>query len=271
MNSVSAGVQVQRGLVEIRSIDIGNEAERHRAVAERAQRTIGHLGPQVGPADADIHDVADALAGMSGEFAAAQARGERRHRVQHPVDIGHHIGAIDLDAGVARRAQRHMQNGAAFGGVDYLAGKHRVAPLRHAALVRQPQQQPQRLIRDAVLRVVEEQARPLGREAFGAAGIVGEQRAQMHVLDLRMMRRQRLPGSCVGQRGHRCSPGFRPATLLLASIAPSSSFHDLTKLLAPSDCNCAASAVRSMPALTCAASTASASPPSRASALATLP
>ena len=104
------------------------------------------------------------------------ARGERRHRVQHPVDIGHNIGAVDLDAGSARRAQRNMQNGAAFRGIDYFAGKHRIAPLRHPALVRQPQQQPQRLIGDAVLRVVEEQARTLGREAFRPAGIFGEQR-----------------------------------------------------------------------------------------------
>ena len=171
----------------------------------------------------------------------------------------------------ARRAQRHVQHGAAFRGVDLLAGEHRIAPFRHAALLRQPQQQPQRLIGDAVLRVVEEQARALGREALRPAGIVGEQRAQMHVLDLRMMRRQRLPGWRVGQGGHRRSPRFQARTLLLASIAPSSSCHDFTKPLAPSDCNCAASAVRSMPALACAASTASASPPSRGSAPATLP
>ena len=81
---------------------------------------------------------------------------------------------------------------------------------RHAALFGKPQQQPQRLVGDAVLRVVEEEARTLGREALRPAGIVGEQRAQMHVLDLRMMRRERLPGWRGGQSGHRHSPRFRP-------------------------------------------------------------
>ena len=46
MNSVSAGVQVVRRLAEIGAIDIGDEAESHRPVAERAQRAIGHLRPR---------------------------------------------------------------------------------------------------------------------------------------------------------------------------------------------------------------------------------
>ena len=65
-----------------------------------------------------------------GERAAAQTRGEVRHRVEHLMDVGHHVGAVDLDVGAARRAQRHVQHGAAFGRVDLLAGEHRVAPVR---------------------------------------------------------------------------------------------------------------------------------------------
>ena len=102
--------------------------------------------------------------------------------------------------------KRHVQHGAAFRGVDLLAGEHRVAPLRHAALFGEPQQQPQRLVGDAVLRVVEEQARALGRKALRPARVVGEQLAQMHILDLRMMRGERPPGRRRGQSGHRRSP-----------------------------------------------------------------
>ena len=76
------------------------------------------------------------------EGAAAQTRRESRHRVQHLMDIRHHVGAVDLDARSARRAQRHVQHRAAFRGVDLLAGEHRIAPLRHAAFFGQPQQQP---------------------------------------------------------------------------------------------------------------------------------
>ena len=42
--------------------------------------------------------------------AAAQPRGEVGHRVQHLVDVRHHIGAIDLDA--ASRAARATQHAA---------------------------------------------------------------------------------------------------------------------------------------------------------------
>ena len=157
--------------------------------------------------------------------------GEIRHRVEHLVDVRHHVGAVDLDAGAARRAQRDVQHGAAFRGVDLLAGEHRIAPLRHAALFGQLQQQPQRLVGDAVLRVVEEQARAFGREALRPAGIVGEQLAQMHVLDLRMMRRKRLPGRRARSERSSAFSRVQARTLLLASIAPSSSCQDFDEAL----------------------------------------
>jgi hypothetical protein len=70
----------------------------------------------------------------------------------------------------------------------------------------------------------------------------------------------------------RCRPfGAYARALLLDSIAPSSSCQDFTKLLAPSDCNCADSAVRSMPASLWAVRTVCASPPSRDSAVGVLP
>ena len=135
-------VQIVRRFAEIGTVDIGDEAKNHRPVGERAQRAIGHFRSQIGPADADIHHVADTFAGMADEGAAAQARRESGHRVEHLVDSRHHIGAVDLDARSARRAQRHVQHRAAFRGVDLLAGVHRIAALHHAALFGKPQQQP---------------------------------------------------------------------------------------------------------------------------------
>ncbi len=60
-------------------------------------------------------------------------------------------------------------------------------------------------------------------------------------------------------------------TLLLDSIAASSSVQEATKPFAPADCSSVESAVRSMPALTWAASTSSALPPSRGKAVEAVP
>ncbi len=64
MNSVSAGVEIARRLDEIGAVDIGDEAERHVAPAVVAQRFVGHDRAEIRAADADVDDVADALAGM---------------------------------------------------------------------------------------------------------------------------------------------------------------------------------------------------------------
>jgi hypothetical protein len=44
-----------------------------------------------------------------------------------------------------------MKGGTPFSDIDLFPAKHRVAPRRDAALFRKPQQQPQRLLGDAVL------------------------------------------------------------------------------------------------------------------------
>ena len=97
-------------------------------IAERAQRAVGHLRPEIGAADADIDDVADALAAVPGPGAGAHLVGEGRHPVEHRVDLGHDVLAVDEDRLAARRPQRHMQHGAVLADVDLLAGEHRVAP-----------------------------------------------------------------------------------------------------------------------------------------------
>ena len=93
--------------------------------------------------------------------------------------------AVDLDPGIARRPQRHMQNGAPFGRVDLLAAEHGIAPFGHTAFLGKSQQQLHRLLDDEVLRVVQEQPVRLGREALRAPGVVGEQPAKRRTLHLR--------------------------------------------------------------------------------------
>ena len=62
MNSVSAGSRSCVASGKFRAVDIGHEAERHRPIAVRLQRAVGHLRPKIGAADADIHHIADTLA-----------------------------------------------------------------------------------------------------------------------------------------------------------------------------------------------------------------
>ena len=111
-NSVSPAIQIARRLGEVGAVDVGDEAERHRPFAERTQREIRHLRSEIGAADADVDDVADALAGMAEPRAGANARGEFGHRVQHLVHVRHDVMSIDQDTRVlaaraAPRAARH--------------------------------------------------------------------------------------------------------------------------------------------------------------------
>ena len=52
-----------------------------------------------------------------------------RHPVEHRVDLGHYILAVDQDLCSRSRPQRDMQHGAVFADIDLFAGEHRVPPL----------------------------------------------------------------------------------------------------------------------------------------------
>ncbi len=92
-----------------------------------------------------------------------------------------------------------MEDGALLGDVDLVAAEHRVDPLAQAALARQGEQQPQRLVRHPVLRVVEEEAGGLDREALRAAGVAREEVPQVDVLDRREVGLEGLPGGSIRQ------------------------------------------------------------------------
>jgi hypothetical protein len=64
----------------------------------------------------------------TGPSSVAHLVGEVTHPRQHGVHFGHHVGAVDTDDAIRAGAQRHMQGGAVFGGVDPLAGEHGRAP-----------------------------------------------------------------------------------------------------------------------------------------------
>ena len=155
-------------LGEIGAVDIGDEAGLDIGVAVDAQRAVGHLRPEIRAADADIDDIADALAGVSLPGAGPDRVGEGRHPVEHGVHFGHDVLAVDEDRLIARGPQRHMQDGAVFADVDLLASEHRVAPGGDAARLAEIDQQADGLIGDAVLGIVEMEPDGLDGEPLAA-------------------------------------------------------------------------------------------------------
>ncbi len=87
MNSVSAGSRSR--VASAKSVPSTLETKRNvmLAVAVVLERLVGHHRPEVGAADADVDDVADALAGVALPRAAADAVGEVGHLVEHGVDL----------------------------------------------------------------------------------------------------------------------------------------------------------------------------------------
>ena len=167
-------IEIARRLDEVGAVDVGDEAERYGAVAVELERFVGHHRPEVGAADADVDDVADPLAGVALPLTAADPIGEVGHLVEHGVDLRHHVLAVDDDGYPFRRTQCHVQDGAIFGDVDFLAAKHRVDPGAQPGSFGELDEQLERLVVDAILRVVEVDAGGVRGHPLAARGIVGE-------------------------------------------------------------------------------------------------
>src|SRR5262249_47455244 len=177
--------------------------------------------------------------------------------------------AVDIDPRALRRAERDVEDGAVLGEVDVLAGEHRVAPLCDAALLGESKQQAERLVRDAVLGVVEEDPLRLGGQAFPARGIGREQVAQVAGAHLSGVFLEGAPGRRLVEvrRGRRCHAFGPPQRVAVRAPALRRMFwrrssHDLTNASAPSCWRRRASPSTSTPAAANRATTASASPPS---------
>src|SRR5262249_58666691 len=110
----------------IGTVDVGHETERHGAVAVVPERLVRHHRPEVGTADTDIDDVANAFSGMALPLAAADAVGEFGHLVEHGMNVAHHALSLDYNRRPSWRTQRNVQDPAIFRDVDFLASEHRV-------------------------------------------------------------------------------------------------------------------------------------------------
>ena len=94
-----------------------------------------------------------------------------------------------------------MEDRAVLRRVDPVAAEHRIRALGEARLVGQLQQEAQRLVGDAVLRVVEVDAGALGGEPLAACRVLGEEVAQVEVADLGVVLLERAPRPAVRESG----------------------------------------------------------------------
>ncbi|MCY1504752.1 hypothetical protein D9M68_389340 [compost metagenome] len=110
---------------DVGAVDVGDKVKA-RAVMEGRESQRRHDRAKVGAADADVDDIGDLLAGGAFQRARADAVGKGAHGVEHAVDVGHHVLAVDEDRAVAAVAQRRVQHGTLLGDVDDVAAEHGV-------------------------------------------------------------------------------------------------------------------------------------------------
>jgi hypothetical protein len=103
-------------------------------------------------------------------------RGRSRHRGEHRLHVGHDVAAVHQTGSPERLRKRGVEDGAAFGEVDRLAGEHRVAPGGDAAGLGELDEVGERLGVDAGLGDVEQHVVERDRELAEAVGVALEER-----------------------------------------------------------------------------------------------
>ncbi len=204
MKSVSAGSRSRVASRKSAPSTFDTKRNVRRPIAEGSQGLGGHHRPQIRAADPDVHDVADLGARVPAPGAVPHRAGESGHPVEDLVHVGDHVAPLStmIRAPAARGAPRGAR--AILGHVDPVATEHRIDALAQAALLRELDEEPDRLVGDAVLRVIEEQAGGSERQALASARVGREEIAQMHVPDSGVMRLERPPRAPLpeGDRAH---------------------------------------------------------------------
>ncbi len=196
-------IEIAGRLNEVGRVDVRDEPECHVASRVVAQRLVCHLRTEVGAADADVDHVSDRLTRVPAPETRPHALAEGAHAIENLVDLLDDVDPVDDQRAVAGHAQRDVEDRSILGNVDVIAAEHRLAQVRHPALLGELCEQGDRLVRDPVLGVVEVQAGRLGCHAGAAIGIRREEVAQVPRCDLGVVRFERPPGLAVVQGAHR--------------------------------------------------------------------
>ena len=159
-----------RNKVDFRGVFAGN-----RLVGIRLEGFGHHHRTEVGTADTDVHHVLDGLAGVALPLAAADEVGEIFHVLEHGADFGHHVLAIDADRVITLVAERGVEHGALFGGINLLAGEVLLAHVFEVRGLKQVLELGHGLVGDDVLGVVQEESAGLQAELLGTCRVLCEE------------------------------------------------------------------------------------------------
>ena len=187
-------IQLRDGVDHVEAVDVGDEIDVQSFLREGLQGFAGHLGAEIGSADSDVDDVLDGLAGIAFPFAGADFVRENGHLVEHVMDVFDDVLPVDDELRVLRGAEGGVEDGAVFRLVDVDAVEHVFDGVLQAGLFGQLQEQGDRLVRDAVLGVVEIQiVLEFNDIALGALRILREEVFQLGVFDFVVMGLQGFP------------------------------------------------------------------------------
>ncbi len=110
------------------------------------------------------------------------------------MDLGDDVLAVHDDGLPLGGAESHMQDGPLLRDVDLLAPEHGLDAGPQAGFLRQLQKEPERLVGDPVLRIVQVDADGLSRQALPALRIGGEELPKMRLPHFPVMGFEGLPG-----------------------------------------------------------------------------
>ena len=190
----------------IGGVDVGDEARLNIAGEVGAQCLVGHGRAEVRAANTDIDDGLNLLTGVAGPGAVVQGGDEAFHAVEHFLDIGVHVLAIDGERGARRSTQCGMEDGAVLGGVEVLARKHLVAGRLDARRVGHVEERVTHSVVDEVLRQIDVPASGVERPVLRAVGICGEELTQIRARSCGELG-ESVPLR-VRRNGHKAVPSF---------------------------------------------------------------
>ena len=186
----------------MRTIDIRHEVQAWSHSRIGCKRFAHECRAEVGAADADVDDVGEGAVAAAAARPAPDFRAEPPHCGAHVLHVSYDIPAVERDR--LARTQRRVQCRAVLCGVDPLAAKKTLDPLRQCALARQHEQQAQRVVGGEMLGVIEKNVPAGHRKSFEAARLGCEQLAQAEAGGKPVMIVERLPGGKnPGGVGHR--------------------------------------------------------------------
>ena len=163
------------------AVDVRNEVDFRRVFASsrlvgiRLQSFGHHHRTEVGTADTDVHHVLDGLAGVALPLAGTHELGEFFHVLEHGANFGHHVLAVDADRIVTLVAERGVEHGALFGGVNLFAGKVLTAHVFETGRLQEVLELGHGFVGDDVLGVVQEESAGFQAELLGTGRVLREE------------------------------------------------------------------------------------------------